>query len=104
MEALTYLVRAPGSGRSGDPAGACKNVEKLESLRGALVQAKSGYWATVVEVQRRTVAAWTASAKGKNEESLKGMRAATDLKGTIHKTPVTPAWIVAARELLGCGT
>ncbi|MBI4639069.1 MAG: hypothetical protein HY731_00135 [Candidatus Tectomicrobia bacterium] len=100
-EAMTYFARAIGAARSGNTANAKKDVEKLQSLHNALVEAKQSYWADQVEVQRRAAAAWLARAEGKNEEALTLMRSAADLEDSTEKNPVTPGHIMPARELLG---
>ena len=66
-----------------------------------LVEAKQGYWADQVEVQRRVAAAWLAQAQGKRAEALDLMRSAADLEDSTEKHPVTPGPIFPAREQLG---
>ncbi len=100
-EAITYFARAIGSARTGNVANARKDLETLQSLHGALIEAKQGYWADQVEIQRRAAAAWLAHAEGKRDEAISLMRAAADLEDSTEKHPVTPGSIVPARELLG---
>jgi hypothetical protein len=100
-EAITYFARAIAAARNGDVSRARENVEKLQSLQAALVEAKQTYWAEQVEVQRRVAAAWAAYADGKNGEALELMRAAADLEDSTEKHPVTPGPISPAREQLG---
>jgi len=100
-EANLYFARALGAAHGGDMANARKDIEKLQSLHDALVEAKQSYWADEVEVQRRTAAAWLAHVEGKNEEASTLMRSAADLEDAMEKHPVTPGPIVPARELLG---
>ena len=100
-EAVTYFARALGAARSGDAAGARKEIEELQFLHDSLVAVKQGYWAEQVEVQRRVAAAWLARLEGKNQEALQLMRAAADLEDSTEKHPVTPGPIMPARELLG---
>ncbi len=100
-EANIYFARALGKARSGDVAGAHKDVEKLQSLHEELAAAKDSYWADQVEIQRRAATAWLARAEGKNAEALTLMRSAADLEDSTEKNPVTPGPIVPARELLG---
>jgi hypothetical protein len=100
-EAMIYFARAVGSSRSGDTAGANKDIEHLRSIQKSLADAKETYWATQVEIQRRAAAAWLAQAEGKHEEALQLMRSAADLEDSTEKHPVTPGPIVPARELLG---
>lgn len=100
-EAITYFARAMGAARSGDPAAASTDVEKLASIQKSLAEGKDNYWTTQVEIQRQAAAAWLAHAEGKDEEALKLMRSATELEDSTEKHPVTPGPVVPARELLG---
>lgn len=100
-EAITYFARALGAARSGDPAAASKDVEKLAAMQSALSEAKDTYWATQVEIQRLTAGAWLALGSKRNEEGLKLMRSAVELEDSTEKHPVTPGPIIPARELLG---
>lgn len=100
-EAITSFARALGTARTGDITGARREVEKLQSLRDTLVQAKNTYWADQVEVQRRAAVAALARAQGQNQDAVNLLRSAADLEGSMDKHPVTPAPIVPARELLG---
>jgi len=98
---ITYFARAVGAARGGDPAAARRDVDRLQALREALVQAKQGYWADQVEVQRRAAAGWLARAEGKNDEAVALLRAPADLEDSTEKHPVTPAPVLPAREMLG---
>src|SRR5262245_5858814 len=100
-EAMTYFARALGAARSGDPAAAEKDVQELARIVSALKTAKDDYWATEVEVQRLSGAAWIAYAKGNRDEALTLMRSAADLEDSSEKSAVTPGRLVPARELLG---
>ena len=100
-EAMTYFARAVGSARSGDVTKAHADVDKLQSLQMALVEAKQTYWAEQVEIQRRLAAAWVARAEGQNDAALTLMRAAAELEDSTEKHPVTPGPIFPAREMLG---
>ena len=100
-EAMTYFARAVGAARNGEAAVARKDFEKLSSIQSALAEAKDGYWANQVEIQRRLAAAWLARAEKRDEEALKLMRAAVELEASTEKHPVTPGPIIPAREMLG---
>jgi tetratricopeptide (TPR) repeat protein len=100
-EALIYFARALGAARSGDPAAARKDVDRLSAIQKALVESKQEYWAGQVEIQRRSAAAWLAHAEGNNPEALTLMRSAAELEASTEKHPVTPGPIIPARELLG---
>jgi tetratricopeptide (TPR) repeat protein len=100
-EAIVAYTHSLGSARTGNVAAAEKDVERLAALRDALTQAKNGYWADQVEVQRRAAAAFVARAKGNPNEALTLLRSAAELESSMDKHPVTPAAVVPARELLG---
>ena len=100
-EAITYFARALGAARSGDVAAADKGVQELARIVDALKTAKDNYWATEVEVQRLSAAAWSVQAKGSRDEGLTLMRSAADMEDKSEKAAVTPARLVPARELLG---
>jgi hypothetical protein len=101
-EAITYFARAIGSARSGNPAGARKEIEKLTAIQKALSQNKEEYdWSAQVEVQRLAASAWAAHAEGNQDAALRSMRAAADLEDKTDKHPVTPGPVLPARELLG---
>ena len=101
-EAHIHFARAIGFARTGDASAARVEIEKLAALRDALVIGKGEYdWATQVEIERQIAAAWLAYAEGKQDESLKLMRAVADLDDATDKHPVTPGAILPAREQLG---
>jgi tetratricopeptide (TPR) repeat protein len=105
-EAHIHFARAIGAARSGDPASARQEVEKLAAIQKALVEgegkSKGGYdWAKQVEIERQVASAWLAHAEGRHEESLRVMRAAAELDDATDKHPVTPGAILPAREQLG---
>ena len=101
-EAHIHFARAIGAARAGDAASARQDVEKLATIRRALTDAKGGYdWGKQVEIEHQIASAWLAQAEGKQEESLKLMRAAADLDDATDKHPVTPGAILPAREQLG---
>jgi hypothetical protein len=100
-EAITWFARALGAARSGDVAAAEQNAAQLVALHQALVDGTDTYWATEVEGQQRTAAAWIALAQKKTDEAVTLMRAAADLEDSHEKHIVTPGRILPARELLG---
>src|SRR5947199_5417075 len=97
---VTFWTRSVGLARSGKPAAARQEIEKLKSANEKLHAAGDDYWATQVNVQMSEALAWVAQAEGKAEEALKLMRAAADEEDAIEKRPVTPGAIVPAREQL----
>jgi tetratricopeptide (TPR) repeat protein len=100
-EAMTHFARSLGAARSGEPASAQKDIERIAVLRDQLKAAKNEYWANEVEVMRLSSAAWTALAQKKGEEALSLMRQAADIEDKSEKSIVTPGRLLPARELLG---
>ena len=100
-DAVTHFARALGGARSGDTAVAEKGVQELARIVDGLKSAKNDYWATEVEVQRMSVAAWTVYANGNRDEALTLMRSTADLEDKSEKREGPPARLVPARELLG---
>jgi tetratricopeptide (TPR) repeat protein len=101
VSAVTLWARSVGLARSGKPADARQEIEKLRSAYEKLRAPGDDYWATQVHVQMNEALAWIAQAEGKADEALKLMRAAADEEDAIEKRPVTPGAIVPAREQLG---
>jgi tetratricopeptide (TPR) repeat protein len=100
-EAMTHFARALGAARSGDPAAAQMDIDRIAALRDRLKAAKSDYWANEVEVMRLTSVAWVALAQKKDDEALALMRQAADIEDRSEKNIVTPGRLLPARELLG---
>jgi tetratricopeptide (TPR) repeat protein len=100
-EAINAFARALGAARSGDAAGARREIERLQTLHKALSDRKLAYWAEQTEIQAKVATAWALRAEGKNEEALAAMRAAADHEDQTEKHVVTPGPIMPARELLG---
>src|SRR5947208_10410019 len=99
-EAMTHFARALGAARSGDPAAAQKDAERIAALRDELKAAKNEYWANEVEVMRLASLAWVALAQKKGDEALGLMRQAADMEDKSEKNIVTPGRLLPARELL----
>jgi tetratricopeptide (TPR) repeat protein len=99
--AITEWARVIGLARSGKPAAARQESDRLKTAYEKLRAAGDDYWATQVHVQLNEALAWIAQAEGKEDEALKLMRDAADEEDTVEKRPVTPGAIVPAREQLG---
>ncbi len=100
-EAMTHFARALGAARSGDPALAQSDVERIAALRDQLKAAKNEYWANEVEVMRLASLAWVSLAQKKGNEALDLMHQAADIEDRSDKNIVTPGRLLPARELLG---
>jgi hypothetical protein len=100
-DAVTHFARALGLARSGSPAAAAKDAEKLAALRDALTRANDAYWSGQVDIQRRIALAWIALAEGRQNEALTMLREAAEMEDATDKAAVSPGPIKPARELLG---
>ena len=99
-ESLLFYARGLGFARSGDAAGARKEVEGLRAIHATLTERKLGYWAEQTEIQASIVTAWALRAEGKNDEALAAMRRAADREDASEKHVVVPGPMIPARELL----
>jgi hypothetical protein len=99
-EAINAYARALGAARSGDQAGAEREIARLRALEDKLIAAKDKYWADQVEVQRLAAAGMAKHAQGDDADAVRLVRAAADLEAGMDKHPVTPAAVLPARELL----
>jgi tetratricopeptide (TPR) repeat protein len=100
-DAITHFARALGLARTGNPAAAAKDVDKLVALRDALQKANDAYWTGQVDIQRRIALAWIALAEGRQTEALAMLREASDMEDATDKSAISPGPIKPARELLG---
>jgi tetratricopeptide (TPR) repeat protein len=99
-EAMIGYARALGEARTGNIAGAEKEIAQLQSLKDKLSAAKDTYWANQVEVQRLGAAGILAHVQGDDAKAVELVRAAADLEATMDKHPATPSSVLPARELL----
>jgi tetratricopeptide (TPR) repeat protein len=101
VDAITHFARALGAARSGRPADARADVERLAALRDKLKSANDAYWSEQVDIQHRVAGAWVAYAEGRKAEGLQALRAAADAEDATDKAAVSPGPLAPARELLG---
>jgi tetratricopeptide (TPR) repeat protein len=99
--AIAVWARGLGLARTGHPADAATEVDRLQQLETQLRTAGNGYWATQVGILKRELLAWSAQADGKAEQASQLMREAAEEEDAIEKLPVTPGPILPAREQLG---
>src|SRR5438445_4446495 len=100
-EAITHFARAMGAARSGDPAAAQVDIDRLKQLREGLLAARQPYWAEQVEIQVLGGIAWLHNGQGNREEALKFMRGAADLEDSSEKHVAMENRLYPMRELLG---
>ena len=77
-DSLIRFTRGLGMARSGDVAGAKREIEAIQGLQKALLKAKDSYWAARSGEQVLAVSAWVAHAEGAREQAVKLMRSAAD--------------------------
>lgn len=100
-DAVTHFARVLGAARSGNPAAAQADVDKLTQLSAKLKEAKDAYWSEIVSIQQQVATAWVLYAEGRHDEALKALSAAADAEDKTEKHPVTPGPLAPARELYG---
>jgi tetratricopeptide (TPR) repeat protein len=100
-DSLVRFTRGLGMARSGNFAGAKREVQAMQDLRAALEKASQSYWADRTEEQMLAVSAWVAQAAGNREQALKLMRAAADGEDASVKHVAMENRLYPMRELLG---
>lgn len=100
-EAMTHFARAIGAARSGNPAAARGDIDRLAALREQLTTMKDVYWTEQVDIQRRVALAWVAFTDGRKEEGMAQLAAAADAEDATDKSAVSPGPLAPARELYG---
>ena len=100
-EAITHFARALGAARSGNPAAATGDIDRLAALRDKLRDAKDAYWTEQVDIQRRVARAWQTFAEGRKDEAIAQLGAAADAEDATDKSAISPGPLAPARELFG---
>jgi tetratricopeptide (TPR) repeat protein len=99
-DSLVRFTRGIGMARSGDLAGAKREIEALQSLRDALEKSSQSYWADRTEEQIYAVTAWIARAEVARDKALELMRAAADREDASIKHVAMENRLYPMRELL----
>jgi tetratricopeptide (TPR) repeat protein len=99
-EAVTRFARALGAARSGEPAAARAEINKLRAVRAAFDGTRQVYWTGQTEMLILAAQAWVVQAQGDRREAHKLMRAAADLEDASAKNPVLESRVYPLRELL----
>ena len=100
-DSLVRFTRGLGMARTGDAAGARREIQAMQELRAALEKSNQSYWADRTEEQMLAVSAWVAQAEGTRDEALKLMRAAADNEDASVKHVAMENRLYPMRELLG---
>jgi tetratricopeptide (TPR) repeat protein len=99
--AIAVWAKGLALARTGHPAEARKETDKLLLIQQQLRASGNDYWATQVSIMMREVLAWSSQADNKPAEAAALMRKTADEEDAVEKLPVTPGPIVPAREQLG---
>jgi tetratricopeptide (TPR) repeat protein len=100
-EAITWFGRALGAARSGDLAGARRDVDEIARLRAKLVSAQDAYWIEQLDVQADAARAWIALGERRAKEAIDSMRAAADREDRTEKNVAMENRLSPMREMLG---
>lgn len=96
-DAIIHFARAVGNARLGQLDAAKASLAEIEQIQNKLAGPEP-YWSAQVEVMRTAAAGWVAHAAGNKDEALKLLASAADKEDAIEKHPVTPGWVLPARE------
>jgi tetratricopeptide (TPR) repeat protein len=99
--AIAIWSRALGLARTGHPAEARVEADRLRQVATQLGASGDDYGAMQTGVLASEVMAWSAQASGDPKEALSLLTAAADTEDRMEKLPVTPGPILPAREQLG---
>jgi len=97
-EAMPRFTRAVGAAKTGDPAAAKEEIERLQALSRS---AENSYWAEQIQVLVLAASGWRARAEQRNDDALKFMRAAVDLEDSSEKHVAMENRLYPMREMLG---
>jgi hypothetical protein len=95
-KAFTYWARAIGAVRSGDLAGAKKDVAEIEAIRKDFVSQHKNYEAEYAEMAENEASAWVLHADGKDEEATALLRKVADHEDAVGEEQTS----IPAREML----
>lgn len=100
-EAISWFGRAIGAARSGDPAGAKVDLQRIQALGSKLAEAGDVYWNGQVKIEETAAAAWIALAEEQRSEAVRLMREAADLEDRAEKHIAMENRLSPMREMLG---
>lgn len=100
-DAVTRFARGLGMARSGNAAGAKREIGALQELRRALQGSGQTYWVERTDEQILAVSAWVAHAEGARDQAVALMRRAADSEDGSVKHVAMENRLYPMRELLG---
>ena len=92
----TYWARAIGAARSGDLAGAKKNVAEMETIRKDQLARNKKYAAESTEMAENEASAWVMHGEGRDEEATALLRKVADHEDSVGEEQTS----IPAREML----
>ena len=95
-KASTYWARAIGAARSGDVAGAKKDVAAIEAIRKDYETRHKNYAAESTEMAENEASAWVKHAEGHDDEAVSLMRKVADHEDSVGEEQTS----IPAREML----
>jgi len=99
--AYTYWAKAIGSARSGDLAGAKKDIAEIDAIRKDYVAKKKKYGVEFTGMLYQEASAWVLHGDGKDEEATAGLRKVADYEDAVGEEQTsTPAREMLADMLL----
>ena len=98
-ESLARFTRGLGMARTGEPAGAKRELEVMQDLRTRLEKSDNSYWADRTEEQMLAVLAWVALAEGDKGKAEELMRAAAEREDGSVKHVAMENQLYPMREL-----
>ena len=99
--AMLHFGKALGYAHTGDINSAEHELQTLQTLHKALMEANETYKAGQVNIQVHTSEAWIELAKNNNDKAIALMKKAVLLESQTSKHAVTPGEVLPADELLG---
>ena len=98
-ESLSRFTRGLGMARTGDYAGAKREVAEMQKLRATLEKTNNSYWADRTEEQMLSILGWVALGEGNKEQAEKFMRTAADNEDASVKHVAMENRLYPLREL-----
>jgi predicted Zn-dependent protease len=100
-EAIVWFGRALGAARSGDSAGAKKDLAELARLHQEIATTGDPYWAEQVGIPQAAATAWVALAEKQPARAIAAMQDAADREDRTEKNVAMENRLSPMRELLG---
>jgi tetratricopeptide (TPR) repeat protein len=99
--AIAVWAKGLGLARTGHPAEARQEANRLGQIATQLDATGDTYWSVQTSVLADEVMAWSAQANGDTKNAVALLTSAADKEDALEKRPVTPGPILPAREQLG---